>query len=236
MRPTLQHKPSHYAYKDLLVKFADGKPLSCDQLNFLYRHERTLSHPQMDQVTGYYLKHHHHDYTDQHSFLMPSDTISNESVKKLKERLSIVLKNKDEHVQLKFTPEQFMQFKAVTFHELILYHGNQFLSGAPFYPGGIPHLIYFQWGNLFGVAKYVVMAEEKALKTNVLIYFEDMQERLLAECVSNYNRYILQKTPDVPVLKAPELKAPAPQPQASSAFKTPTLSLSQGSGEKEDKK
>lgn len=229
MRPTLKHTPSHYTYRDLMVKFAEGKPLSCDQLNFLSRHEKTLSHPHMDQVMKYYLKKYHHDYAEQHSFLMPGETFTPQSAEQLKERLSMLLDNQVANLELKMTPEQFLQFKAVTYGELILYHGNQFLSGAPFHPGGIPHLIYFQWGNLFGVAKYVVMAEEKALKTNVLIYFEDLLERKLEECINQFNQRKLKLAAEPPI------QAPVPQPKYTSIYKTPTLSLSKGSKERDEK-
>ena len=61
-----------------------------------------------------------------------------------------------------FTKEDFETFKKVVCEELILTHGNQLLTGAPFYPGGIPYTLFFQWGNLFGVAKSVVHPDEKA--------------------------------------------------------------------------
>src|SRR5690606_35947581 len=128
------------------------------------------------------------------------------------------------------SPSDFLSFRAMTTDELILYHGNQLLTGAPFFPGGVPQLIYFQWGNLFGVAKYVVIAEEKALKSNVLIYFEDRHERLLQDCVYQYNQKLQHESHHQqrlapfmhPRHDAPELSSR----QISSCFKIPTLTLS----------
>ncbi len=220
------------------MKFAGGIPLSCDQLNFLSRHERSLSNPHLDPVLKYYLKHYHHHYAQEHSFLSPNDTIDHDSVKRLKHRLEILLANSSSHVELKLKPADFLQFRALTYDELILYHGNQFLTGAPFFQGGIPQLIYFQWGNLFGVAKYVVLAEEKSLKSNVLIYFEDLQERNLQDCVYQYNLKLqeemkqqLRLAPTLPKQAAhDEHQEPVYQP----VFRIPRLSLSHPTEKREE--
>ena len=111
-------------------------------------------------------------------------------MQKLKKRIQIFLQNKYSHVVLNMTREQYLEFRALGMPELIYWHGNQLLSGAPFFPSSIPPVIYFQWGNLFGVIKYVVLAEEKSMKANVLIYFEDMQDRLLNQCVAEYEKNI----------------------------------------------
>jgi hypothetical protein len=228
MKPTLTYKPNDYAYQDLLMKFADGKPLSCDQLHFLAWHERTLSNPRFDPVLKYYLKHYHRPYTQEHSFLSPSDKMDKESIARLKRKLNIFLNNTSSHLELKMKPEDFAQFRSLTYDELIYFHGNQFLTGAPFYPGGIPQIIYFQWGNLFGVAKYVVLAEERALKSNVLIYFEDRYERHLQECVYAYHHHmkdeIKQQLRLAPTPHHQQHYDEQPLPNYQSTFRIPTLS------------
>lgn len=196
MKPTLKHKPDSYAYRDLLVSFANGKPLSCDKLNFLARHEKILSSHTLDPILNYYLKTSHQKQSAQFSFLIHQSEIDKKALQELKARLQILLTQpkqklqKRPHVQFNMTPQQFLEFKKINYQDLILYYGNQFLTGAPFQPGGIPHVIYFQWGNLFGVAKYLVLAEEKSLKSNVLIYIEDMEEREFVQCVDEYSHHL----------------------------------------------
>lgn len=231
MKPTLALQPNNYAYADIKAKFADGKPLSCTQLNFLDWHQKELSsaHLGFDPLLNYYLKHHAHGYIEDHSFLLPHEVLNAEDIAKLKKRLKIVLQGQSKSIELKMTPTQFQQFKTFSVNELIFYHGNQLLTGAPFLLGGIPHIIYFQWGNSFGVAKYVVLAEEKALKSNLLIYFEDMGERLLDECVYDYQRRFRNELRPQHHLQPAMHMHPQPIPQVTeqrSLFKTPTLTLS----------
>jgi hypothetical protein len=120
------------------------------------------------------------------NFLIPNEKITPEAIKTLKTRLGAVLMNKSSSVVLSMSPQQYFDFKKCSLEELVFFHGNQFLTGAPFFPGGIPTFIPFQWGNLFGVAKSSVLASEKSVKGNILIYFEDMRERELSRCVEDY--------------------------------------------------
>lgn len=185
MKPKLRNEP--YTQNILAVRFANGEPLSADQHHFLLSHEKALSHHGYDPILRYYLKAERAKQAEHHSFLMPSDEVNDEAVKLLQKRASIFLQNnKTPQVEFKMKPEQFLKFRALTIGELILYHGNQFLTGAPFYPAGIPYTLYFQWGNLFGVAEYVVIPEQKALEGNVLIHFEMMHERNINQCVHDY--------------------------------------------------
>lgn len=227
MKPSLALKPNDYELQNLLMKFADGTPLTCNQLNFLDWHERTLSNPRFDPVLKYYLKHYRHQHEAEHSFLMPSENFTKAEVATFKRRLSLLLQN-THHVELKMKPEHFLKFRAVTTQELILYHGNQLLTGAPFHQGGIPQLIFFQWGNLFGVAKYVVLAEERALKSNVLIYFEDRHDRYLQECVLEYVRHLRDEL-NAQLKLAPSLQPvhqAEPAPAYQSIYNIPKLTLS----------
>lgn len=226
IKKTLALKPNDYNYQSLMAKFADGAPLSCEQLNFLAWHEKSLSNPHLDPVMKYYLKHYHRQYSEDHSFLLPSEILNKENIARLKQRLQLLLQTTKKHVELKFTPEQFKHLKTLAYNELILLHGNHFLSGAPFHPGGIPHIIFFQWGNLFGVAKYVVLAEEKALKSNVLIYFEDMGERLLNECVHDYQQTHANELKNQQQLQLSSQINPQLTAQPTTSYSTPRPSLS----------
>lgn len=198
MKPKLVLKPNDYTYQQLLVNFAGGMPLSADQLNFLYRHEKTLSSHTMDPLLKYYLKPFYQHANDYHSFLFHKENFDAAAAKELKRRLGLMVKEKGTRVKLKITPKQFQEFKNAAHPSLIFYHGNQLITGAPFYLGGIPHVVFFQWGNLFGVAKYVVLAEEHALKSNVMIYFEDTHERYLEECVQQFVHEMKNELKPVP--------------------------------------
>jgi hypothetical protein len=231
MKPTLKFQPSDYALRDLLVKYSHGAPISCDQYNFLYRHEKALTNHMVTDLKRYYLKDYYLKHAAEHTFLMPHDKLDAAATKELKRRIELLVDSKNA-IQFKMKPEQFLQMRAMTTNELILYHGNQFLTGAPFYQGGVPHTLYFQWGNLFGVAKYVVIADEKALKSNVLIYFENMHERYLDQCVMEYQHKFENKFDPAPLPKVAPVQTTAPAYQ--SKFGIPTLSLSRNK-EKQDK-
>lgn len=237
MKPTLIHQPNHYNYQELLVNFASGVPLSADQLNFLANHEKLLSSHTMDPVLKYYLGPFHKKSSEHHSFLMHRENFDALASKELKRRLELLLVKKGERVKLQFTPKQFQELKNSAVPSLILYHGNQFLTGAPFHLGGIPHLVIFQWGNLFGVAKYVVLPEERALKSNVFIYFENMHERYIEECVKDFvkdMRHELQLLPQP--AHTHHLEKTAPQENYThSPYQIPRLSLSPFKQLKEDK-
>lgn len=237
MRPTFTKHPE-YNYRSLLVKFAHGEPLTADELNFLHWHEKQLSSALLDPVTKYYLKIYRHESAT-HSFLLPHEIINKEDIKSLKKRIQLMIAEKNSHVEFSLSPEQFNKFKQISYQELILYHGNQFLTGAPYHLGGIPHVIFFQWGNLFGVAKYVVMAEEKSLKSNIMIYVEDMQERKIEECIKEYvdhHKEELQVHIQHNLLMQPSVEESNKYTYTNSPFAIPKLSLSKGSGNDKDEK
>ena len=235
MKPTLVHKPNNYSVQQLLVNFAGGVPLSADQLNFLSRHEKALSHGGMDPALKYYLKPFYKKVADHQSFLMHSEHFNEESTRELRKRLQMALDGKKTRINFTINPQQFLEFKNAAIPSLIYFHGNQFLTGAPFFPGGYPYVIFFQWGNYFGVAKYHILPDEKALKSNVLIYFEDMYERNLEQCVNDFKRdFKHELQPAQQHAHTHHLEKQAPQENyRHSPFKTPTLSL--GSQKKEEK-
>tara|TARA_R110000868_G_scaffold330538_4_gene591507 strand:- start:16 stop:732 length:717 start_codon:yes stop_codon:yes gene_type:complete len=231
MKPTLTKKPNDYAIQQLLVNFAAGVPLSADQLNFLSRHEKTLSHYGLDPALKYYLKPFYQKAKDHHSFLMHRENFDAEAAKELRKRLKILLSEKGSRVKLEVSTKTFSEFKNAVAPSLILYHGNQFLTGAPFHLGGIPHVIFFQWGNFFGVAKYVVLAEEKSLNSNVMVYFESMHERLLSQCVKEITKELRHELEPVQQpAQTHHLEKQMPHDNyRPSVFQTPKLTLSLGS-------
>lgn len=186
MRQDLILQPVHNTSTDILRCFALGKPISSDQRNFLEWHQKQLSSPLFDPVYKYYIESYKKELS--HSFLLPSDFINAQSFQQFKKRLQLFLQQKMTNIPLRMTEKQFAQFKKVGMKELIFWHGNQLLSGAPFFPGGIPPVLFFQMGNSFGVVKYVILPEERALRANILIVFEDMHERNLNQCVEAYQK------------------------------------------------
>lgn len=225
MKPTLRLHPDSYAYRDINAKYAHGAPLTPDQLNFIYENQNHLmffSH-QMNEVVKYYLKQYKKNGLEN-----SNKKFDRASIEQFKRHLTSLLGERNSQVQIKMKPEQFLQMRALTTDELILYHGNQFLTGAPFYYGGQPHTLFFQWGNLFGVAKYVVLAEEKALKSNLLIHFEGMHERFLEQCVHEYRDHMLALGHEMP--------ASHPIPQPIPTYQTPRLTLSINGGKEQEVK
>ncbi len=191
-RPTLILQPVHNSSAEILRHFVEGKPLNSDQRNFLEWHQREISNTTFDPVLRYYLQHHNAQQY-QGTFLLPHEALNFEGLQQFKKRLLASLRQNN-RIAVPMTQQQFMQFKAAGIHELIFWHGNQLLTGMPFYPGGIPPVIYFQWGNAFGIVKYVVLSGEKALKANLLVYFEDMEERHLEQCVKDYQLQLQKET------------------------------------------
>lgn len=187
-RPTLILQPIHNSSSDILKTFAMGKPLSPEQRHYLEWHDKQLSSHEFDPILKYYIesyKKHYGQY--QASFLLPHEVMNFEDVQRLKKRIALFLRENKGRLAIPFTQQQLVQFNDYTAQELIYWHGNQFLTGAPFIPGGIPPVIFFQWGNYFGIVKYCVLPGEKGLKANILVYFEDRDDRLIDECVKNYN-------------------------------------------------
>lgn len=122
------------------------------------------------------------------------------------ERIKLMLEHEGQYIEFLVTPEQLEQL-APNFNHVIKHHGNHFLTGAPFIHGGVNYIILFQWGNLFGVIKFVELDDEKALKANILIYFEDMADRTFEECVMEYKHReikLLEKMPE-PVISTPQV-------------------------------
>lgn len=222
MRNTLILQPIHSSTSDILRCFVLAKPLSSEQRNFLARHQKLLSSPEFDTVLKYYLQADKKNELNATS-LVPKETFTPVSIQLLKHRLQTLLANKACRAVVQFTPQQLANLQELSMPELIYWHGNQTLNGAPFFPGGTPPVLYFQWGNLFGIIKHLVLSEEKSLLANTLVYFEDLQDRDLNQCVLDYEqklRHELEKQNQI-------LFENKIEPASLSQFliKTPTLTL-----------
>jgi hypothetical protein len=161
--------------------------------HYLEWYQHQLSSRDFDPILKYYLASNKVHEKHRANFLLPHEILNEQDMVQLKKRIQLFLKQKKDRVILPFTHQQLQQFKQLGAKELIFWHGNQYLTGAPHFPGGIPPVLFFQWGNFFGIVKYVVLAEEKALKANILVYFEDRQERNLNECVKAYQHEMQQE-------------------------------------------
>lgn len=187
--PSLIALPFAHWIADILNRFEDGKPLNSDQLNFLLRHEKTLETHSLDLVFKYYLGAHKTAPTQALPFTLPNFKLDTNSVHQIKNTIQTLLNKNLKHVDLKMSMEQFLQFKAVGIHELVYWHGPQFLSQTTPFPGAAPQVIYLQWGKLFGVVKLNNLVESHILDGNLLIYFEDMDLRSLNQCVLDYTSH-----------------------------------------------
>lgn len=175
---------------DTLKCLSERRPLSSDQINFLSQHEKTLGIYVIDSDVQHYLEYSKKHLNQVLPMVFPKTIINYLIFHRIKQWVKILLKNKLMHVHLNMSLKQFMQFKMVGMNELIFWHGNQFLTGAPFYPGGIPTYVFFQWGNLFGVVKYNIVSGEKAVLGNLLICIEEMHERYFSQCIADYTHQL----------------------------------------------
>lgn len=132
--------------------YFDSKPLTSAQLHYLWMNRNRLA-PGLEAVARYYLDGSQFSpKTRQYSFIKPRSILSLTDIENLRRRLTLMLNITNHGIQISLTPAQFMQLKN-SLGELLFLHGNQVLTGAPFFPGGVPHVDFFQWGNLMGVVK-----------------------------------------------------------------------------------
>lgn len=181
--PSLKLTPPHDSYFELLKAFKEGKPLNYQQLHFLQWHHQRLSSPRLTPLLRYY-----QIPKKTGSFLLPQN-LNKPNITNLKKRLELTLQVLHHGFELELTADQFKDLKKLATPELVFYHGNPYLTGAPLFPGGVPHIDFFQWGNLYGIVKYEFSMGEKEIEGNILVYFEDMQERSLEECIKEYAQH-----------------------------------------------
>lgn len=188
LQPHLILQPIHNSTADILKCFTLGMPLTSDQINFVARHQQQLSSPEFDLIYKYYIESAKKKHKASAAFLLSSEDLTPESVKQFKKRINLFLQNKLSNVHISLTQDQFLKFRELNINELIFWHGNHFLTNAPFFPGGIPPVIYFRWGNLFGVLVYAFSASPKELNPKAVLNFEHMLERNLDQCVADYQK------------------------------------------------
>lgn len=178
---TLQ--PSHSSYYNIIHRFNNGEPLTPAQINFLERMSADLSDGTFDKIYNYY-------HLGQKTYLEIKDKISLNRLKQLRNQVAQLL-HKSDKIRLKINPKQLFQLRALLADQLIYYHGNQFLTGAPYYQGGIPHIDFIQWGNLFGVVEYEEILGETAEKGNILIHFEKVADNTVTQLIQQYSHQYL---------------------------------------------
>lgn len=216
MNPSLIAQPYAHWIADILERFEDGKPLTNDQLNFLLSHEKTLSNHALDLVIKYYLSSHKNNPTKFLSFTMPKGKINSINAHEVRDAVENLLNYNLSHIDLRMSADQFLQFKAVGFNELIFWHGPRFFSHL--HPNATPLVLYFQWGKLFGVVKLNAHVDHFTLDGNVLIYFEEMNLRSLNQCILDYTKsnkiehtISLQPEIDFSIPEDRELNSPKPR-------------------------
>lgn len=179
MRPKLQLKPVHNSFLDILIAFNNGKPLNSAQRNFLHRYVTKFSSNKLDEIYRYYA------LFNQKTPNAAKKRYSLVSPFTLKQDVANALEHTPSY-QIHVNPSQLAQLKLLLIHELIFLHGNQYLTGAPFFAGGVPHIDFFQWGNYYGVIKYEEILGESALDANILIHFVKKQDESLLEFAKQY--------------------------------------------------
>lgn len=178
---TLKLEPSHDSYLGIVKCFNEGRPLTPEQINYLRRFHAKISNTSFDRIVNYYgILRDKNVHLDRNQFTRPS-------LSQLKKQILTYLDEEGEEVNIRLTRRQFFQFRALLTNELIFFHGNQLLTGAPYFPGGVPHVDFMQWGNLFGIVKYEELLGEIATDANILIAFEEMADRNIEQCINHYN-------------------------------------------------
>lgn len=150
------------------------------------------------------------------------------TVKELYQQIYIKSLHRAKGIELTLTAQQFAQLRPSLTH-IMCFHGNQALTGSPYFEGGIPNIVLFQWGNLLGIAKFTAAPSEKVIKGDLLVYFEDLQDRTIEECAVKYQHQHRQliKQITAPALILPQPIAPAPSIIATQEplVTVPTISL-----------
>lgn len=188
MENALKLEPLHNSYIEILKCFNKGKPLSPDQINFLRRNHGRISDAHFDRIINYY------GVFKDRVINLRNSQLTRLKLSKLVNYLSFNLRQFTNKIAIQLTPKQFFQFRSLLMHELVFFHGNQILTGAPHFPGGLQHVDFLQWGNLFGVVKYEELLGESP-ESNILIYFEKMADRHVEDCIKQVSLTLQQKNP-----------------------------------------
>lgn len=185
MKFQLLLQPIHNSTADILKCFIQGKPLTPDQLNLLYLHQAELSNLGND-LLNYYLKNIREKRANyQNIFLLKDETINRETIVAIRNELV----GAQNHLIVHMSLEQLAQFRELNINTINYYHSNQMIPAHLFYPRGVPPVLYFQWGKLFGVIKYV-FSNVGSLVVSAIIYFENMENRNLEQCIHDYTQQL----------------------------------------------
>lgn len=188
MRPSLLLQPIHNSSADILRCFAEDKPISNEQLNFLYWHQAQLTNANFDPVLHYFLSSiKRKEQKFRKGFLLHHEILNFDAIEALKKRLRETLQTPKDYLTIHLTNKQLLQFREIIKHDVSYYHASQLISSNLFYPRGVPPVLYFCWGKIFGVIKYVIPTNLDRIELNAVVYFENMDNRNLDKCVEDYN-------------------------------------------------
>lgn len=181
-------------YKQILKLILAGKPLRADQKQVLYDYcyqfgpdfneylKKDWLYPKHPSVLQKYLK--------SNSFLAHHKPLVSEAVEE-------ILQHHPEGIDIDYQANElaeirlsFARTRMLSIADLILVYGNQTLTSAPFMAGGLPHIEFFEWGNVFGVIKYVAVTGET--DTNILVHFEKKQEQTLEQYKLAFARKLIE--------------------------------------------
>lgn len=191
MKPTLLLQPIHNSSAGILQSFVESKPLTSDQLNFLFLHQSQLSDAKLDPAIRYYLQKAYDKQSKfRETFLLKDEILNFEAIQALKKRLLEALKTQKDHLVVPMSLQQLNKFRKLNENTIHYYHSNILIAAHFFYPRGVPPVIYFSWGKYFGVIKYVISAYLSKIETSVLVYFENMENRNLNQCINDYSQQL----------------------------------------------
>lgn len=198
--PSLNLTPKTFNTSEIVKRFNNGNSLSPDQMQYLDNHRFKDNNPTFDPILDYYLKH-DSSYNKTHekysSIFLSHQILNKKNISLLKKRINEMIKNdENQQADIQLTEKQYSEFKHYTTQELIYWHGNHFLTGAPFYPNSTPSVIHFQWGNYYGIVRYHAIPGERSGSGNYLLTFEKRKERDLAQCVADYQQHLQEKPID----------------------------------------
>jgi hypothetical protein len=212
MKPLLQLKNYPSGFSEIIKHFEAGKPLSSNQLNFIYSHQRALSNSVLDPVLRYYLLEHKLNPNKAIPLQVSRPDLTVASLQELKYDLHLLLRNQLTQVDLEMSEEQFRQFKNSGIEELVFWHGDHYMPATFYHQGSLQHRLYFQWGRMFGVVKFHFRVNGKHIEGKVLIFFQDMHEKTLKECIEAYTKQLKeQEKPQQQLNKTPEWVLPDTQ-------------------------
>jgi hypothetical protein len=234
------HKLSPNDALQLLARLEqEGKPIPRELLNFAKygKYPLSITHDTIEREIEYAL---HNFYEHRPSYLerqlkklggvnlnlKNASTIAI-TIKQLYQQVYYDVLKQGKGIELHLTQQQFAEIRPII-SKIMYFHGNQTLTGAPYFMGGVPHVFFFQWGNLLGVIRYTSAPTEKALIGDLLVYFEDLEDRTFEETMQEYEKHhpTFIKTVTVPELIMPKpIAAPPTIIASNNDVVVPTLRL-----------